>query len=93
MINYSQTCLKKEENISLPECSKYYLQLNNLVFDEGFDNCSVDKQDVQELFKTKCDDGDQSDVCNFNLSDIFQKEPRCFQTNRLLVEYTCEGNV
>lgn len=92
-MNYSQTCLKKEESISLPECSKYYLQLNNFVFDEGFDNCSVDNQDVQELFKTKCDDGDQSDVCSFNLSDIFQRKPRCFQTNRLLVEYTCEGNV
>lgn len=92
-INYSQTCLKKAESISLPECSKYYLQLNNLVFDREYDNCLTEYQDAQGLIKTLCDVGDKSDVCNFNLSEVIKKEPRCFKLNRLLVEYTCEGNV
>ncbi|CAC5411623.1 unnamed protein product [Mytilus coruscus] len=88
-INYSQTCLNKAESISLPECSKYYLQLNNLVFDGGFDNCSVGYKDAQGL----CDDVDNSDICTFNLSEVIRKEPRCLQSNMLLVEYTCEDRV
>lgn len=90
-INYSQTCVKKVESISLPECSKYYLQLNSLVFDREYDNCSTEYQDAQALTKTLCDDSDKSDVCNFNLSEVIQREPRCFQLIRVSVEYTCKG--
>ncbi|XP_052068054.1 uncharacterized protein LOC127707514 [Mytilus californianus] len=88
--NYSQSCLNTATSISLPECSKYYLQLNNLVFDKEFDNCSLEYQDVQGLIKTLCDDVDNSDICTINLSEVVKKESRCFQSKRLLVEYTCE---
>ncbi|XP_076075807.1 MAM and LDL-receptor class A domain-containing protein 1-like [Mytilus galloprovincialis] len=89
-INYSQSCLETTESISLPECSKHYLQLNNLVFDRGFDNCSAEYQVAQRQIKTLCDDIDNSDICTSNLSEVIKKEPRCFQLNRLLIEYTCE---
>lgn len=93
LINYSQICLKKDESVSFPECSKYYLQLNNLVFDKEYDNCSVEYQNAQGLIRNLCDDVDNADICTFNLSEVIKKRSTCFQSNRLLVEYTCEGNV
>ncbi|CAG2242743.1 unnamed protein product [Mytilus edulis] len=92
-INYSQTCLKMDESISLQECSKYNLQLNNLVFDKKYDNCSIYYQNAKGLSKTLCDDVDNADICTFNLSEVIKKRPACFQSNRLLVEYTCEERV
>lgn len=32
-----------------------------------------------------------SDICIFNLSDVSKTERKCFRSNRLLIEYTCDG--
>ncbi|CAC5410020.1 unnamed protein product [Mytilus coruscus] len=92
LINYSQSCHKTDESISITGCSKYYLQLNNtsIMFDPKFDDCSGVYQEAQTSTRTLCNDIKNSDTCTFNLSEVIMKEPRCFQPNRLLIRYTCE---
>lgn len=92
-INYSQSCHKMDETIPLSECSKYYLQLNmtSVVFQPKFDDCSADYQDIQTSIINLCNEMDNSDICIFNLSDISKTDRKCFQSNRLLIEYTCDG--
>ncbi|CAC5393954.1 unnamed protein product [Mytilus coruscus] len=88
----SQSCHNIDETISLHECSKYYLQLNktSLVFDQEFDNCSVVYHDVQTSITTLCNYMNNSDICTFYLPELIKEDNRCFQSNRLLVEYRCE---
>ncbi|CAC5389538.1 unnamed protein product [Mytilus coruscus] len=95
LIDYRQSCHKTDESISLTGCSKYYLQLNRtrFVFDREFDNCAAVYQDVQASTRSICNDMNNSDVCTFNLSEVIRKDPKCFQSNRLLVEYNCEERV
>ncbi|XP_052068042.1 MAM and LDL-receptor class A domain-containing protein 1-like isoform X2 [Mytilus californianus] len=95
LIKTSQKCHKIDESISLHECSKYYLQLNDtsLVFDREFDNCSAVYQDVQTSITTVCNDMKDSDICTFNLQELVIKDQRCFQSNWLSVEYRCEAEV
>ncbi|CAC5389526.1 unnamed protein product [Mytilus coruscus] len=92
LINYSQTCLKTDKPITISECSKYYLQFSkiNLTLDQKFDDCSTLYKDVQASKRTICNNMNNSDICMFNLSEVIRKDPGCFQSNRLLVEYTCE---
>ncbi|CAC5384131.1 unnamed protein product [Mytilus coruscus] len=92
LIDYTQACHATDESISLASCSKYYLQLNRtrFVFDPEFDNCAAVYQDVQASTGPICNN---SDVCTINLSDVIRKDPKCFQSNRLLVEYKCEERV
>ncbi|CAC5403046.1 unnamed protein product [Mytilus coruscus] len=87
-----QTCHNIDESISLHECSKYYLQLNetSLVFDREFDNCSAVYHDVQTSITTLCNDINNSDICTFYLPELIRKDQRCFQSNWLSVEYKCE---
>ncbi|XP_052069169.1 MAM and LDL-receptor class A domain-containing protein 1-like [Mytilus californianus] len=91
-IKYSQTCLNTNKPISLLECSKYYLQLDKteLSFDPKVDDCSTVYQEVKTSMKSKCHDTYNSDICTFNLSEVIKKDPRCYQSNRLLIEYQCD---
>ncbi|CAC5355490.1 unnamed protein product [Mytilus coruscus] len=95
LTNYSQTCLKTHKSISIPECSKYYLQSSKtkLIFDQEFDNCSVVYQDVQASTRTICNERTNSDICSFNLSNVVRKHPGCFLSSRLRIEYKCIGSV
>ncbi|XP_071130569.1 uncharacterized protein [Mytilus edulis] len=92
VIDYTESCRNIDESISLSECSKYYLQLNNtrLKFEREWKNCSTVYQDVQSSSRTLCNDMNNSDICTFNLSEEIQNDPRCFLSNSLLVEYKCE---
>lgn len=95
VIDYTDSCRKMDESISLFGCSKYYIQLNKtrFDFDRMLENCSAVYQDVQASSRTSCSDMNNSDICTFDLSQEIQKDPRCFLSNNLLVEYKCEGNV
>ncbi|XP_052071788.1 MAM and LDL-receptor class A domain-containing protein 1-like isoform X2 [Mytilus californianus] len=95
LIKTSQKCHNIDESISLHECSKYYLQLNDtsLVFDREFDNCSAVYQDVQTSITTLCNDMKNSDICAFDLPELIMEDQRCFQSNWLSVEYKCEAEV
>ncbi|XP_052069292.1 uncharacterized protein LOC127708463 [Mytilus californianus] len=95
VMDYTESCRKIDESISLSGCSKYYLQLNNtrFDFDRRLANCSTVYQDVQASSRTLCNDMNNSDICTFNLSEEIQKDPRCFQSNSLLIEYKCEERV
>ncbi|XP_052068045.1 MAM and LDL-receptor class A domain-containing protein 1-like [Mytilus californianus] len=92
LIKTSQTCHNIDESISLHECSKYYLQLNetSLVFDREVDRCSTVYQDVQTSITTLCKEINNSDICTFNLSKLIMEDQRCFQSNWLSVQYKCE---
>lgn len=93
LIRTSQECLNIDESISLHECSKHYLQFNDtsLVFDPEVDDCSTIYQAVQTSVTTVCNDVNNSDICTFDLSEQIMEDERCFQSNYLSVEYTCEG--
>ncbi|CAC5403043.1 unnamed protein product [Mytilus coruscus] len=93
LIKTSQKCHKIDESISLRECSKYYLQLNDtsLVFDREIDNCSTVYQDVQTSISTVCNDMNNSDICTFYLPELIMEDQRCFQSNWLSLEYRCEA--
>ncbi|VDI60591.1 Hypothetical predicted protein [Mytilus galloprovincialis] len=94
LIKTSQTW-KTDESISLHECSKYYLQLNetSLVFDRQLDNCSAVYQDVQTSVTTLCNNINNSDICTFYLPKLIRKDERCFPSNPvwLTVEYNCKA--
>ncbi|CAC5426136.1 unnamed protein product [Mytilus coruscus] len=92
LIKYTQSCHKTDESISLSGCSQYYLQPNStrFVFDREFENCSAIYQDVQTSASTLCNNENRSDVCTFNLSDVIRKDPKCFLSNRLMIQYNCE---
>ncbi|VDI23995.1 Hypothetical predicted protein, partial [Mytilus galloprovincialis] len=92
VIDFTESCRKMDESITLSGCSKYYLQLNNtrFDFDQTLENCSAVYQEVQASSRTSCTDINNSDICTFNLSQEIQKDPRCFLSNSLLVEYKCE---
>ncbi|XP_076075808.1 MAM and LDL-receptor class A domain-containing protein 1-like [Mytilus galloprovincialis] len=95
LIRTSQECLNIDESISLHECSKHYLQFNDtsLVFDPEVDDCSTIYQAVQTSVTTVCNDVNNSDICTFDLSEQIMEDERCFQSNYLSVEYTCEAEV
>ncbi|CAC5384127.1 unnamed protein product [Mytilus coruscus] len=94
LIKYTQPYHKTDESISLSGCSQYYLQPNStrFVFDREFDNCSSVYQGAQTSASTLCNNENRSDVCTFNLSDVIRKDPKCFLSNRILIEYNCEGS-
>ncbi|CAC5389522.1 unnamed protein product [Mytilus coruscus] len=91
-ISLLSTSCEEDEPITIPECSKYYLQFSkiNLKLDQKFDDCLAIYKDVQASTRTICNNMNNSDICTFNLSEVIRKDSRCFQSNRLLVEYTCE---
>ncbi|VDH95571.1 Hypothetical predicted protein [Mytilus galloprovincialis] len=92
LITTSQKCHNIDESISLHECSKHYLQLNDtsLVFDPQFDNCSTVYQAVQTSVTTGCNDMNNSEICTFDLPEPKMEDQRCFHSNWLSVEYKCE---
>ncbi|CAC5389543.1 unnamed protein product [Mytilus coruscus] len=95
LINYSQSCHKTDESISFTGCSKYYLQLNKtrFMFDREYDDCSAVYKEAQTSIITLCNEKNNSDICTFNLSEAIGKYPRCFQSNTLLLNYTCKERV
>ncbi|CAC5389521.1 unnamed protein product [Mytilus coruscus] len=95
LLHYTESCRKTDESISLSGCSKYYLQLNDIKFkfDGELENCSAVYQDVKSSSRTLCNDINNADICTVNLSDVIRKDPSCFQSNSLLIEYKCEERV
>lgn len=94
LTDYTESCRKIDEPIPLYGCSQYYLQLNKarLIFDQELENCSAGYQNMLATRRTLCNHMNNSDICTLNLSEEIQKDPRCFLSNRLLVEYKCDGN-
>ncbi|CAG2190855.1 unnamed protein product [Mytilus edulis] len=95
LIKTAQKCHNIDESISLHECSKHYLQLNDtsLVFDPQFDNCSTVYQAVQTSVTTVCNNMNNSEICTFDLPEPKMEDQRCFHSNWLSVEYKCEAEV
>ncbi|CAC5389532.1 unnamed protein product [Mytilus coruscus] len=91
LTNYSQTCLKTDKLVTIPECSKYYLQFSKtkLIFDQEFKDCSAVYQDIHASTRTICNERTNPNICTFNLSKVERKRPGCFLSNRLLIEYKC----
>ncbi|CAG2249496.1 unnamed protein product [Mytilus edulis] len=95
LTDYTESCRKMDESILLYGCLKYYLQLDKarLIFDQELENCSAVYQNIQASRSTLCNYINNSDICTLSLSEVIQKDSRCFLSNSLLIEYKCEERV
>ena len=82
-----------DDVIDINDCSKHYIEFNQLTSDTEFDDCSDIYKNINESTGTLCSNVDDSDFCSFKLSSIVPTNPECFEQNRLKVEYKCEGNL
>ena len=90
MESHSESCVDVKASKSVKNCRNYYLNQTTLSFEPTTQNCSHAYLKANEMFHSSCNESNDTDNCKVNISEIISKHPRCFQSNTLRVDYSCE---
>lgn len=90
MERHSESCVDVKASTSVRNCINYYLNQTTLSFEPTIQNCSGAYMKANEMLSSVCTESNDTDNCNVNISEIISEHPRCFQSNTLRVDYSCE---
>ena len=88
---HSDFCVNVETGSSDDKCTNTYLDQVTLPFKSTVQNCSDSYQTANEMLRSACNESNVTDNCMVNIYEIISEYPRCFQSNTLRVDYSCEG--
>ena len=90
MESHSESCVDVKASTSVKNCTNYYLNQITLSFEPIIQNCSNVYMEANEMLSSVCNQLNDNENCKVNISEIISTYPKCFQSNTLRVDYSCE---